>query len=75
MFGLDAELLTRTGDIVEQLKEHFKNVLKTSTMSTFEETEPEDSVEDKTITIAKNMVVKKLLCGRMLSMMRFALIC
>lgn len=68
MFALDWELLTWTGDI-KQLKGHFKDVLNPSTMSIFEVVEPEDSEENKIITVTKViMVVKKLFCGRVIRM-------
>ncbi|XP_013872670.1 uncharacterized protein LOC106523692 [Austrofundulus limnaeus] len=65
VFGLGGELLTRTEDIVGQWKEHFEDLLNPSFMSTFDESESEDSGEDESITMAEvTKVVKKLLGGR-----------
>ena len=67
VFSIGGELLTLTGDIVGQWKEHFEDLLNPTGMSSLEEAELHDSGEVSPISLAEvSEVVKKLLSGKAL---------
>lgn len=61
VFDRGGELLTRTGDIARQWKEHFEELLNASNMSSKEEEEVEDSGETSPISKAEVTEVAKML--------------
>ena len=62
VFSRGEKLLTWTGDIVGQWKEHFEELLNPTNTSSLEEAESEDSVEVLSIHLAEvSEAVKKLL--------------